>query len=442
MIIDHNNLLFRQRWEGMRSNRYNGAYYYSKEIVDNIIPNVKTDRDWITVNVPGQCRDGAIIFVHNNLQPEHYNWLKGFKDLVIVCGVPETMEKVKHLGMPIYLPLSVNVDYVKQFKTEKTKEAAFVGRKSKRDNLVLPNGIDFIEDLPRPELLKRMAEYKEVYAVGRCAIEAKILGCKVKPYDPRYPKTSRWKVLDNKDAAKILQGQLDALDHPHIINPSHPRYQLLRTRQKSGQHNGAYYYALEIAKNIIPNVQTNRPWDTLGMRRVGSLDHAIVFIHHGINQDKVYSWLNDYKDQILVCSTQDTYDWAVSKGKKAIFLPLSIDVEYVKKFRAEKTKKACYAGNRWAFKEEDTKKYVPEDVDFPPHNLPREKLLKFIAQYKECYAIGRCAIEAKVLGCKLKVCYHKYPDPRYWKILDNKDAAKILQQELNKLDNIRENNNK
>jgi hypothetical protein len=57
-----------------------------------------------------------------------------------------------------------------------------------------------------------MAEYKNIYAVGRCALEAKALGCRVKAYDNRFPKVSMWKVVDNLEAAKILQKELDRID--------------------------------------------------------------------------------------------------------------------------------------------------------------------------------------------------------------------------------------
>lgn len=224
-----------------------------------------------------------------------------------------------------------------------------------------------------------------------------------------------------------------------IISTDHPNYKAYCKNYHqggSGAHNGAYYYSLEIVKNIIPNVKTNRPWDTLGMKFMRSVDHAIVFLHHCLNWDRVYSWLDRYNDLVYVCSTKPTYDWAKSKKKKAIFLPLSVDVEYVKQFRTEKTKKACYAGNRWAFKREDENKNIPDYVDFPPANLPREELLKFIAQYRELYAIGRCAIEGMVLGCEIKPFYHVYPDPDYWQVLDSKDAAKILQRELDQLDGL------
>ena len=225
---------------------------------------------------------------------------------------------------------------------------------------------------------------------------------------------------------------------PKIIDTTDPNYIAYCKnfhQNGNGAYNGAYYYSKEIVDNIIPNVSTNRPWDTLGMKFLKSNNHAIIFIHHNINQDKVYKWLDRYYDLVYVCSTEDTFKWAkTKKNGHAVFLPLSIDVEYVKQFRTDKTKKACYSGNKWQFKIPDIKKYVPETVDFPPSNIPREELLKFIAPYKECYAIGRCAIEALVLGCKIKVCSSRYKDPSYWKILDNKQAAKMLQKELDKID--------
>lgn len=201
----------------------------------------------------------------------------------------------------------------------------------------------------------------------------------------------------------------------------------------SGIYNGAYYYAKEIEENIIPLVRTNRSWDCLGMRFTHHLPHSIIFLHHNLNFEKTYGYLRKYNDIILVASSKATYEAAREAGFKTIFLPLSIDVDYVKKFATEKTKEACYAGNKWKFKEEDLAKYLPKDIDFPPENIPRDELLKFIAPYKKCYAVGRCALEAKALGCELGVCDSRYPDTKLWKLLDNKDAAKILQEELDKL---------
>lgn len=202
----------------------------------------------------------------------------------------------------------------------------------------------------------------------------------------------------------------------------------------SGLHNGAYYYAKEIETNIIPLVKTNRNWDCLGMRFTNYFPHSIVFLHHNLSFDKTYGFLKKYDDLVLVASSWLTYSRAQDAGFKVIFLPLSIDVDYVRKFATEKTKEACYAGNKWKFKEKDLEKYLPKDIDFPPADLPREELLKFIAPYKRCYAVGRCALEAKALGCEIGVCDSRYPDPNFWKLISNQEAAKILQQELDKID--------
>ena len=215
MIIDHDNRLYRYKWNHLGVDRYNGAFYYSKEIVKNIIPIVNTDRNWITVNIKGVGCDHAIVFVHNNLQPEVYEWLKAYDDIIMVCGVPETCDKVKHIGKPIYLPLSIDTKYVKQFKLSKSERngTAFAGRSAKRgiDGVYFP-ACDMLENMPRQNLLPYMARYEYIYAVGRTAIEAKALGCKILPYDPRYPDPSVWKVKDNKDAAKILQKELNIID--------------------------------------------------------------------------------------------------------------------------------------------------------------------------------------------------------------------------------------
>ncbi len=187
----------------------NGANLYSGEIVKYFIPNIKTTRNWVTINLQGHAFNHSIFFVHNNLKPEIYEWLKEYKDVILVCSQPETMEKVKEYGYPIYLPLSVPVDYVKQFRVEqKTKLKAYAGRKDKYASRNARN-CDRLQDLTHEELLTEMAKYHYIYAVGRTAIEAKILGCKILKYDPRFPDTTRWKILDSMDAVKILQKELD-----------------------------------------------------------------------------------------------------------------------------------------------------------------------------------------------------------------------------------------
>lgn len=209
MIIDHNSEYYkRERAKLSPNERHNGAYYYSLEIVANIIPRVKTSRNWLTVDYIGEKPfDHAIAFVHNNMHPENYKEWQG-RDVVLICGVPETVDKVSQYGKAIYLPLSIDIEYVKRFAREKTRGVCYVGRSIKRK----PQYVETLSGLPRDEMLAELAAYKEAYAVGRCAIEAAALGCKVLPFDERYPDPSIWRVIDNKDAAALLQKELDAID--------------------------------------------------------------------------------------------------------------------------------------------------------------------------------------------------------------------------------------
>lgn len=218
MIITYMDPEYTQRRRMLtQSGKQNGAYYYSMEICNNIIPLVKTVRPWVTVNT-GQAFDNAIVFIHNNRNPKNYDFLKKYKNLILVCSIPETCEKVKHLGTPIYLPLSVDVDYVRRFRRPKDRDACYYGRRAKiaYDGVKLPPGTPVIAGRERPNALSTVARYRKCYAVGRAAIEAKILGCDVLPYDPRYPDPEMWQILDNRDAAKMLQEKLDEIDNDEV----------------------------------------------------------------------------------------------------------------------------------------------------------------------------------------------------------------------------------
>ena len=212
MIIDHTHPEYLALWDALRYDKYNGAWYYSQEIVRNIIPRVNTKRNWVTVNIPGRAADDAIVFIHNNLHPEVYTWLQHFNNLVLVCGTPETADRMSWLAPTLYLPLSVDVQEVEQYRAKKTRDTCFAGRASKAKDLRLPDGVDMISGLERPEFLRALARYRKVYAVGRVAIEAKILGCEVMPYDERFPDPDFWQVIDNRDAATMLQMALDEHD--------------------------------------------------------------------------------------------------------------------------------------------------------------------------------------------------------------------------------------
>lgn len=218
-IFDHNSQRYKERLARLKQGNNNGAFHYSNEIVKNIIPNVKTNRSWVTINT-GECENGAIVFIHNNYDVEtNYSYLKEFKDIICVCSVQKTCEEIKRLGLgkPVYLPLSIDVEYVSKFKVQaKTKEACYAGNiwGWKNADLIkyVPRGTQYLTDMSREEMLTRLAQYKVAYCIGRCAIEAKVLGCEVRTCDHRYPDSDMWKVLDNKDAAKMLQKELNKID--------------------------------------------------------------------------------------------------------------------------------------------------------------------------------------------------------------------------------------
>lgn len=215
MIIDHTHPLYSKKRKTSRYDKYNGAYYYSKEIVKNIIPRVKTDRNWITIRLPelNANLDHSIIFIHNNRNPNLYSYIKNFNDVILICSTPETAHNMTFFGTSVYLPLSVDVKQVEKYQCRiKDKTFGFAGRRSKINNHI-PSWCDIITDIPRYKMLQEISRYHNLFAVGRTAIEGKILGCKILPYDDRYPDPSRWQILDNKDAAKILQNQLDRIDN-------------------------------------------------------------------------------------------------------------------------------------------------------------------------------------------------------------------------------------
>lgn len=196
----------------------NGALYYAREIEKNIIPRVKTNRDWNTVgrDLDGM-HDGMIVFLHDNSTPWHYHWLRKYKDLVLVVSSRYTAESVAYSGHVVFLPMSIDTKYVKQFRAHKTRDICLVGNAWVKQNLRakgIADGVDFLSGLPRQELLEKLARYKEAYAIDRCALEAKTLGCRLLPTPTRYGCTMAVdpEVLDNRDAAELLQRELNKID--------------------------------------------------------------------------------------------------------------------------------------------------------------------------------------------------------------------------------------
>ena len=194
----------------------NGAYYYSKELYENVVPKIKTDRDWVLINAEHQCSDRAIVFIHNNAHPERYKWLAPFKDLILVCSTIKTLKTMIEMypkNHCIFIPLSIDTKYVKQFKPKrKSKDTAYFGRivKCPEDILNDPK-VDKLYYLDRDKLLATVGKYKKVYAIGRCALEAECLGCKVLPHAGEYENVE-FPLYDNKEIIPELQRLLNEID--------------------------------------------------------------------------------------------------------------------------------------------------------------------------------------------------------------------------------------
>ena len=209
MIFSHESPEYR---DGVK-NKDQGAYWYSTEIVEHFIPRVKTDRNWVTVGWDGKCFDHSIVFAHSNLYPKVYKYLEQFDDLILVCSWPQQMEAVKQWGRPVFLPMSIDVGKVEPYRRAKDRDVCFAGRMEKcPTRLKHTPGLDFVAELPRHEFLSELARYRRVFAIDRVAIEAKVLGCEVLPYDDRFPDPGFWRVIDSKEAAVMLQGILDGVD--------------------------------------------------------------------------------------------------------------------------------------------------------------------------------------------------------------------------------------
>ena len=203
-------------WQEMNVGTNNGAYWYSKELLENIVPKIKTDRDWVLINVKNQCTDRAIVFIHDNANPEFYEWLRNYKKLILVCSQIKTLNTMIKMFPKfhcIYIPLSIDTEFVKQFKVKrKTKDTGYFGRIQKcPKNLLEDESVDKLHGGKHEDLLKEVAKYKNIYAIGRCALEAKCLGCKVRGHEGEWNNVE-FELRDNSEVIPELQRLLNEID--------------------------------------------------------------------------------------------------------------------------------------------------------------------------------------------------------------------------------------
>lgn len=198
---------------------------------------------------------------------------------------------------------------------------------------------------------------------------------------------------------------------------------------ENARYNGLYYYAKTIEKNIVPNVETDRPWNIIGLPCCGGTDNMLHFVHDNIDARKSYRWLRKFKNVVCVSNTKRSAE-LVADFAYSIYLPPSVDIEEVRKFGkgVKKDQDTCFAGNPWPKYRAEIDKYVPAWV----HRfgaMPREEFLPIVAHYRNAYAIGVTAVECRALGCNILKRSDEF-DPEDFPLFDCKDAAKCLQHAL------------
>ena len=181
-----------------------------------------------------------------------------------------------------------------------------------------------------------------------------------------------------------------------------------KSSSTSSKKNGAYWYGLEIETNILPKIDANVIVYVNGASLYEARevpDGSVVVTHDNANTERTYRKLFK-KNVLFICSKQSTADKLAKIGEKAAYIPLSIDMAYVAKYkRAKKTKDTAFVGNAWSFKR-DYLASLPKTIK-QLSDMPREELLTEMSKYKNIIAEGRCMMEAQILGAKTSLPEYK-----------------------------------
>lgn len=207
-----------------------------------------------------------------------------------------------------------------------------------------------------------------------------------------------------------------------ILGTQTPKFTSWHAKQGAGKNNGAYWYSKEIEEIILPEINANvviitagatlyKPWELP--------DHLIIVCHDNRTTRQSYGHLFN-KKALWICSKESTVQTLSSYGEKGIYIPLSIDMEYVKQFKAKKTKNIAYVGNPWGFKRSYLNSLHKNIKQL--NGLEREDLLREMAKYKSVIAEGRCLMEAQTLGAKGEVPKYENIEAVFVKPFDSRNA--------------------
>lgn len=215
--------------------------------------------------------------------------------------------------------------------------------------------------------------------------------------------------------------------YSNIHDPNYQR--LYDALGPSARYNGLWYYSQTLEKYLVPRVKTDRPWNLIGLKPCGGVDNMIVIVHNNIEPGKEYNWLRKFRNTVCISNIRRAAE-EVSQYSYSIYMPPCIDIKEVRSFGKgiKKDQDTCFAGNPWPKYRTEIDKYVPAWVHrFGP--MPREEFLPILAHYKNAYAIGVTAAEARALGCNILKRSDEF-DPEDFPLIDCKDAAKCIEHAL------------
>lgn len=202
--------------------------------------------------------------------------------------------------------------------------------------------------------------------------------------------------------------------------------------QSAGRTNGAYTYSQDIRKYHIPviieSIAKSKKYEYTLITTVGRLSPGIVpketqliiyYLHENTLREmprvkEIISW---YKGKIIFITARiETIREIQKLGISAIHLPLSIETSALAKYAKKRKyagKRVIYFGNKYLGKDGaydatraafESNGWQWDEISNNQFNggerLPRDKILKILANYKYGIGEGRCFLEMNALGIK------------------------------------------
>lgn len=222
-------------------------------------------------------------------------------------------------------------------------------------------------------------------------------------------------------------------DHPvmtiTVVDHTEPRWASVYARR--GRENGAATYSREIVKHHIPVWRSVLPRGSLVstcpllINRDVRAPLIVQYLHTFIYDDplrdirRVSEWLANRCDRLVfVTAYRSLRDLAVAAGFEAVFVPMTLDAEPVRKHRAgksfrkgcaiyfgnvTKTKESAYERTMTALREAGWNVDVISNGRMGSRQLTQSEAWEVISHYRYGVGVGRCLLEMQALGLRVLV---------------------------------------